>query len=77
MSRSLSVRRSALSRIGFERKRAPAGRPPCSGLQGYEEGLGLGLFIAREIAKAHNGSLTVESSSEETTFTFTMPTDPD
>jgi len=44
--------------------------------EGYKEGLGLGLFIAKEIAKAHNGSLTVESSSEETTFTFTMPTDP-
>lgn len=36
-------------------------------------GLGLGLFIANEIAKAHGGSLTVISNEEETRFTFAMP----
>jgi sigma-B regulation protein RsbU (phosphoserine phosphatase) len=36
-------------------------------------GLGLGLFIASEIAKAHDGTLEVSSTSEETRFTFTMP----
>jgi signal transduction histidine kinase len=36
------------------------------------QGLGLGLFIASEIAKAHGGTLTVNSSSEETRFTFRM-----
>lgn len=36
-------------------------------------GLGLGLFIASEIAKAHQGTLEVSSSGEETRFTFTMP----
>lgn len=36
-------------------------------------GLGLGLFIASEIAKAHNGSLTVVSTEQQTEFTFTMP----
>jgi phosphoserine phosphatase RsbU/P len=36
-------------------------------------GLGLGLFIASEIAKAHDGKLEVSSSDEETCFTFTMP----
>lgn len=36
-------------------------------------GLGLGLFIASEIAKAHGGSLDVASTGEETRFTFTMP----
>lgn len=36
-------------------------------------GLGLGLFIASEIAKAHGGSLEVASTEEETRFTFTMP----
>ena len=35
-------------------------------------GLGLGLYIASEIAKAHGGSLDVTSSEEETRFTFTM-----
>lgn len=36
-------------------------------------GLGLGLFIASEIARAHDGTLEVRSTSEETRFTFTMP----
>lgn len=36
------------------------------------EGLGLGLFIASEIAKAHGGTLDVSSTVEETRFTFTM-----
>ena len=37
------------------------------------QGLGLGLFIASEIAKAHGGTLEVDSSAEETRFTFQMP----
>ena len=36
--------------------------------------VGLGLFIVREIAKAHGGAVTVRSSeSEGTTFTLTLP----
>ena len=38
-----------------------------------QQGLGLGLFIASEIARAHRGTLTVASSPEETRFTFRMP----
>jgi signal transduction histidine kinase len=38
-----------------------------------QQGLGLGLFIASEIARAHQGSLAVASESEETRFTFRMP----
>lgn len=37
------------------------------------EGLGLGLYIASEIATAHGGSLRVTSTEEETCFTFRMP----
>jgi sigma-B regulation protein RsbU (phosphoserine phosphatase) len=38
-----------------------------------QQGLGLGLFIAFQVAKAHGGTLEVESSPEETRFTFCMP----
>lgn len=34
------------------------------------EGLGLGLYIASEIARSHNGTVTVQSTTELTTFTF-------
>jgi signal transduction histidine kinase len=47
--------------------------------QSGQGGLGLGLYIASEIAKVHGGTLTVASSSDETRFTFRMPlaaTDP-
>lgn len=37
-----------------------------------KQGLGLGLFIASEIAKAHEGEITYESTPEETRFTFTI-----
>ena len=37
------------------------------------EGLGLGLFIASEIAKGHGGTLSVTSTDNETVFTFQMP----
>jgi sigma-B regulation protein RsbU (phosphoserine phosphatase) len=41
----------------------------------HEQGLGLGLHIASEIAKAHGGTLSVSSSIEKTTFEFRMPAD--
>jgi signal transduction histidine kinase len=37
------------------------------------QGLGLGLYIADEIARAHGGTLEVASSEMETRFTFRMP----
>ncbi len=38
-----------------------------------KDGLGLGLFIASEIAKAHRGEISVISNDTETRFTFRMP----
>jgi sigma-B regulation protein RsbU (phosphoserine phosphatase) len=38
------------------------------------QGLGLGLFIASQIAQAHGGSLSVASDASQTVFTFSMPT---
>ena len=37
------------------------------------QGLGLGLYIASQIARAHGGTLTVTSTPTETRFTFSMP----
>lgn len=36
-------------------------------------GLGLGLFLARGIARAHRGELKVESTPDQTTFTLELP----
>ena len=38
-----------------------------------QEGLGLGLYIACEIARAHGGTLDVTSTPAATCFTFEMP----
>jgi signal transduction histidine kinase len=38
-----------------------------------QQGLGLGLYIAAEIARAHGGELTVRSEDGEIWFTFSMP----
>jgi sigma-B regulation protein RsbU (phosphoserine phosphatase) len=40
-----------------------------------QQGLGLGLHIASEIAKAHGGSLKASSSDAETRFTLRIPTE--
>lgn len=41
-----------------------------------QQGLGLGLYIASEIARAHGGTLTAVSNRQETRFTFRMPLHP-
>ncbi len=40
-----------------------------------QAGLGLGLYIASEIARAHGGTLRATSDAQATCFTFTMPLD--
>jgi signal transduction histidine kinase len=41
--------------------------------QPNQPGLGLGLYIASEIARAHGGTLTADSADGEVRFTFRMP----
>ncbi|MDB5316747.1 MAG: histidine kinase [Rhodospirillales bacterium] len=38
-----------------------------------QQGLGLGLYIAAEIARVHGGTIELESSDAETCFTFHLP----
>jgi signal transduction histidine kinase len=40
---------------------------------GPRAGLGLGLYIAAEVARAHGGTLGVHSDAAGTVFTFTLP----
>jgi signal transduction histidine kinase len=44
--------------------------------QPSQNGLGLGLHIASEIAKAHGGAIKVASTAQETRFTFRMALSP-
>lgn len=60
-----------ISQAAMQRLFQPFFRGEARSQQGL--GLGLGLHIASEIAKAHGGTLTVDSSEIETRFTFRMP----
>ncbi|MFH5925114.1 GAF domain-containing sensor histidine kinase [Roseomonas xinghualingensis] len=73
----------------FELWVANAGKPiPAEALPGLfqpflrgtsrpnQQGLGLGLYIASEIARVHGGTLEAASTPEETRFTFRMPLHP-
>jgi signal transduction histidine kinase len=42
-------------------------------VEGSKQGLGLGLYIASKIAEAHDGTLSVTSSPEETRFILNIP----
>jgi signal transduction histidine kinase len=43
---------------------------------GNDAGLGLGLYIANEIAKAHRGAITATSEQRQTVFTVNLPRSP-
>jgi len=48
-------------------------QPFARGRSDHREGLGLGLYIAAEIARAHGGDIACISTDEETRFTMTIP----
>jgi signal transduction histidine kinase len=64
-----TIEQSALGQI-FE----PLQRGPAAG-QGYarDHSLGLGLFIVREVARAHGGEVNVRSAEGVTTFDVRLP----
>nr|WP_280156569.1 sensor histidine kinase [Piscinibacter sp. XHJ-5] len=51
----------------------PLRRHAAADAPGESESLGLGLFIVRQIALAHGGSVSVESADGRTRFTVTLP----
>jgi hypothetical protein len=59
-----AIRPDALARL-FE--------PYFRGGQSGQEGLGLGLYIVSEIARAHGGQVSASSDAQETCFRFRMP----
>jgi signal transduction histidine kinase len=61
---------SPISPAAMERLFSPFSR---GDVRPSQQGLGLGLYIASEIARAHGGKIEVTSSPEQTCFTFRMP----
>ena len=53
--------------------RARLFQPFARSSQSRHDGLGLGLYIASETAKAHQGQLEVQSAGRQNRFSFSMP----
>ena len=69
MNSGPAIERSALDAIFDPLKRGPVQ----SGSHSADAGLGLGLYIVREIALAHGGEVDVRSGKAETVFAVRLP----
>ena len=67
VNRGPAIERSALDQIFDPLKRGPSQR------HDTEDGLGLGLYIVREVARAHGGEVDVRSDEAETVFAVRLP----
>jgi signal transduction histidine kinase len=68
-NRGPKIEQSALAQI-FEPLKRGLDHPLVAGGDG---GMGLGLYIAREIAIAHHGDISAKSDEDETVFTVRLP----
>jgi signal transduction histidine kinase len=68
-NRGPAIPPSALYRIFEPLERGPGAHSRA----GSQDGLGLGLYIARENARAHGGDIQVRSDETETVFTVRLP----
>jgi signal transduction histidine kinase len=71
-NRGASIPPERMDRL-FEPFARGSGEPANSAAKVGGDGLGLGLYIAQAIARAHGGTLTAASDARETRFTFKMP----
>jgi signal transduction histidine kinase len=67
VNRGPTIDRSVLDQIFDPLKRGPEQR------HDTDDGVGLGLYIVREVARAHGGEVHVRSDKEETLFTVRLP----
>ena len=67
-NRGPAIEQSALDQIFDPLERGPAERD-----DRHDGGLGLGLYIVREVTRAHGGQVSVRSSGGETVFAVRLP----
>ncbi|NKJ49831.1 two-component sensor histidine kinase [Burkholderia sp. SG-MS1] len=69
VNRGPAIPPSALHRIFEPLERGPG----AEGKPGEQDSLGLGLYIAQEIVRAHRGDINARSDQAETVFTVRLP----
>ena len=68
-NRGPAIEQSALDQIFDPLKRGPAQREG----RNADDGLGLGLYIVRELTRAHGGEVSARSGGGETVFAVRLP----